>query len=549
MLLPPNREDAIPQRTDALNNVIDFESKKRERQQHTLQMGAKLRIMVEEARAHPLGLYRLCFTDDFGEPIILKWFHKEWADTLLKNTHCMLEAPRGCSKTTFLLAMALWFIGNNPDIRVGIVCGNDTNAAKRLAEIKSHIEKDPLYQLVFPGVKLDNKQKNDSLNLNVVRGRHTKDYTVEARGVMGDGTGDRKDLFIFDDVCNYKNTIQEPATRPKVLAKVRGDWLSCLNPRGGRAWFIFTPWHAEDANNIMKIESKGRWFYRRYAHGKPGDPYHSIFPELFGRAKLKWLRKDIGALEYARAYLCKALSSDMQVVRAEWLHEYGKYDITSELLNRACCILSIDPMGGKREGRRKNEQDYMGISVFLVDLSPDNPMRPKAHYRIFLVEAFQLRLSTAHAARLVAELHHRWKPDATIVEAQGLASLHEWVMKENPHIKVLPVPAVLSKKQRLESVTPMLQHSAQHILIHPRCVEPDPQEFAVTIGGDDPTTAMAKRMLRGQWLDFPTTHDDVSDSTVQGLRYISQWVIPLSEGMEAEDHAPDIDFGVRSISF
>jgi len=534
---------------DSTSNVIDLEAKRRERQQYTLQMGAKLRVMVEEARKHPLGLYRLCFTDDFGEAITLKWFHNEWARELLSNTHAMVEAPRGTTKTTFIVATALWFIGHNQNIRIGIVCGNDANASKRLGEIKSHIQNDPLYGLVFPQVQMDEKLKNDSMNLNVVRERHSKDYTVEARGVLSDGTGDRKDILIFDDVCNYKNTIQEPASRPKVLAKVRGDWLNTLNPRGGRAWFIFTPWHAEDCHAILKKENKTRWSYKRYFHGKPGDPYHSIFPELFNREWLKRKRKEVGSLEYARAYLCRALSSDVQIVRAEWIRPYNQYDITAELLNRATVILSIDPTGGK--GSKKNKDpDYIGVSVLLADTAPDNFGRPTVKARVYVVEAYQMRLSTASAARHIYELFNKWKPDAIVIEAQGAQSLHEWVVEHYSHIHVVPMPATLGKQQRLESITPWLQDSAQKVLFHPRTIDPDPQAFNILVGGKDPTSAEAKRPLRSQLLDFPTTHDDVLDSFVQGLRYIRHYVIGIdAEEIDPESQAKDIDVSVRTIGF
>ena len=529
-----------------------------ERQQLILQVAARSTVMVDDARRHPLGLYHLCFTDDFGNEITLKWFHLEWASMLLQNTYVMIKAPRGSTKTTFLIAMVLWFIGHDPNLRIGIICGNDANAAKRLSEIRSHIRDDPLYKAVFPQVKIDEKLKNDSLNLNVARTRHGKDYTVEARGVTSDGTGDRKDILIFDDVCNYKNTIHEPASRPKVLQKVRGDWLNTLNPRGGRAWFIYTPWHREDANAILEKENKHRWAYKRYFHGKPGDPYHSNFPELFSREWLKRKRKELGAYEYTRAYLCKAVASDVQIVRPEWLRLYNQYDITPALLNRATAVLSIDPTGSKvgpgpslSSGRTSNKDpDFIGVSVFIIDMQPDETsQRPTTKSRIYLVEGYQVRLSTASAARHVYELYNKWKPDAVLIEAQGAQSLHEWVIEQYSHIPVVPIPAVLSKQQRLESITPWMQDPDQKILFHPRTVDPDPQTFYITVGGRDPTTVEARRNLRSQLLDFPTTHDDILDSYVQGMRYIRHHIIGIDADLpDPETLSRQVEISVRTCS-
>jgi hypothetical protein len=532
-----------------VDNVIDLTSERARRRLASIKSGARLQRMLKEAREHPLGLYRLCFTDDNGDPVILKWFHQEWADMLLHNTHVMIEAPRGSTKTTFIVCCILWFLGHNPELRIKLICGNDANAAKRLSEVRSHINQDPLYKLAFPEVEEDTDNTNNQLILNLRRKRHTKDSTIEAKGVMSDGTGDRADLIILDDVCTRKNSVDEPSTRPKVLGKLRSDWLNTLNPRTGRVWSIFTPWHVEDANAILKKETKGRWAYKRYAHGKAGDPYHSIFPELFTSKWLKSKRLEIGALEYAQAYLCKAISGDVQIVRAPWLRIYNKLDVNRELLRRATAILSVDPTGGKK-ARKGSDVDYYGFAMFIIDtLLNGNPYRPQCPNRIYLVDAYQVRLSTAHAAQHIIELYSKWQPDQVVIEAQGAQSIHEWVYERDSSIPIAPMPATLSKKARLESITPWLQDYRERVLFHPRTTQLDPQPFNIIVGGKDPTQAEARRTLRTQLLDFPTTHDDVMDAVVQGLRFIRQYVLPFDNTEADEDpHAHDVDVDIKMIA-
>lgn len=908
-------------------------------------VGAKLQRMIKEAREHPLGLYRLCFTDDRGEAIVLKWFHKEWTDLVLNHSHIMIEAPRGCTKTSFMVAVVLWFLGHNPELRMKIICGNDSNAAKRLKEIRSHINENPIYQLIFPGIEEDPQQTNNSQILNLKRQRHSKDSTLEAKGILSDGTGDRcltpdtklmssrgiitandvqigtrlithtgrsqkveavrrqvvdeptvtvqlaysqwpitttedhryltyqiddnnipkidwvradklttgmhilhpkgvsnsthkifgnndkqkafsklvsdefvwrflgyycgdgwlsseisgytrsgnpkyrkarqitlafnaltkedatyvkdiqenakrlgwnytitprnntiqvcingqtvlaeicarfgcpapkktiptfimrtgvhkkrqfltgywradgsvtnnlysiataseqlaaqtwqlmldvdilasinkndgparkigsivhgrtlkangplylinargskaatlfepnktleetnrqpnkyqpnhgwishshayipirklqhnhkteqevigikvqednshchpigtthnSDILLLDDICTRKNSVDEPATRPKVLGKLRSDWLNTLNPRDGRVWSIFTPWHNSDANAILKKETKGRWAYKRYAHGKRNDPYHSIFPEIFTNEWLKRKRQEIGTVEYAQAYLCRAISEDIQIVHHSWLRPYNKLDVTSEFLKRAACVLSIDPTGGKRSTRSKNsDPDYIGISVVLVDTIPNgNPLRPKSPNRIYVVEAYQVRLSTADAALHTIQLAHKWQADMVVIETQGAQSIHEWVYELDSSIPVQEWPATLSKKARLESITPWLQDPRQRILFHPRTIEVDPKPFNIIVQNprtpdEPPTRSEALRPLRKQLIDFPTTHDDVMDATVQALRYIRQCVLPLDNETEEsrdEDRAQDLGLEVRTIMY
>ena len=539
------------------DNVISLTAKRREqhrRTQSTIKTGARLEKMLREAREHPLGLYRLCFKDDFGEAVTLKWFHKEWSDMILTSSHVMIEAPRGSTKTTFIICCILWIFGHNPELRIKLICGNDVNAAKRLDEIRSHINNDQLYQLVFPNVKEDPQRTNNTLVLNLKRARHTKDATLEAKGVLSDGTGDRTDVLVLDDVCTRKNSVDEPATRPKVLGKLRSDWLNTLDPRQGKVWSIFTPWHAEDANSILKKETKGRWAYKRYAHGKPGNPHFSIFPELFSETYLRKKRLDIGTIEYSAAYLCKTVSGDVQLVRSNWLRPYNKQDLAPTTLKKATVLISIDPTGAKGKQSKNKDPDYTGVSILLIDTAPHETYhqhgRPEAPNRIFVVDAYQFRASTAHTAQHTLELYRKWRPDVICIEAQGAQSLHEWVYELDASIPIETVSATLSKRSRLESITPWLQDHRQRVLFHPQVIELEPQTFTASIGGPNPTVIECRRTLRHQMLNFPTTHDDVLDSTVQGLRFTRQWILPYEN--EDEDNPPrntaEVDMKVRVIS-
>ena len=539
-------------------NLADFkQAQDLKRQRLVIQQQAKLRLMANEAKRHPLGLYKLCFSDSFGEPVTLKWFHKEWTDLILNHSHVMIEAPRGSTKTTWVCAIVLWFLGQDPNLRIKIVCGNDEKAKKRLAEIKSHVVNDPLYQYVFPHVKLDSKARNDASMLTLMRDSHSRESSIEAKGVLSDGTGDRADIIIFDDVCTLKNSVQEPSTRPKVLQKMQGDWLNTLDSRRGRVICIFTPWHEQDANAVLKKNVDETWAYKRYAHGRPGNPFFSIFEELFNQIKLKRLCKQIGIFEYTRAYLCSLMSGMTQIVRSEWLHEYTPYDLPATTLNKVIAYISVDPTGSKNRTQavKSKDPDYYGFTVLLVDLEDANALRPKAPNRVYVPEAYQVRLSMAHAAYHALELSKRWGAEAILVEAQGQSSLHDWIYEADKTVQVIPIPATLSKQQRLESITPMLQDPSQRILFHPKTIEIEPPENqTITINKlNDVITVEVMRDLRNQLLNFPTVHDDGMDSLVQGLRYIKQFVLPSDSAGDDEDdeddsRAPSVTMDIRTLA-
>jgi len=501
-----------------------------------LQAGAQLQKQIEDARKNPLVFYKLCFSDDRGEPVSITWFHKEWSEVATgPYKHALICAPRGSTKTTFWAqVLPLWFLGHNQDLRIGIVCGNEQNASKRLIAIRSVIQNNPLYKLIFPHVQLDDDAKNDGLNLSLKRSRQGKDFTIEARGVLSDGTGDRKDLLIFDDVCNYKNTILEPATKPKVTSKVQGDWLNTLNPRDGKAWCIHTPWATDDANDTLRKNNQGKWYYKRYYHGTKANPYQSMFPQLFSEEWLREKHLEIGTLEFARAYWTTLKDGMTQVVRSEWLHTYQGTELTEDTINDGILLISIDPSGGKNSQQKHINADYVGVSVQLVKPNPDGT-NTNTPFRVYILDAYQIKLSTAQAVCHIARLYQKWQPDTVLVEAQGLADLHMWLQDKAPHIPVEPVPANQSKQTRLESITPLLEDPRQLVRFNHRIIATSPPPYQVYIPEPNPEQVQAERELRKQLLNFPTKHDDILDATVQGLRYIRQVVIPRIHPTDADE--------------
>jgi hypothetical protein len=540
-----------------MSDIISLEDHRRQQAQEQLRrralitVGSRIERKIRASVEHPISLYKLIFMDDRGGAVTIMDFHKEWADMILTRSKVMIEAPRGSTKTTFIIAMILWMLGHNQNLRIKLICGNDTAAIKRLAEISGHITENSTYQAVFPAVRLDESRTNDKHTLNLLRSRHGKDATIEAQGILSSGTGDRADLIVLDDICTRKNTLEEPALRPKVLHALRSDWLNTLNPRDGRVWSIFTPWHTEDANSVFKREVRNNWAYRRYAHGKPGDPYFSIFPKLFSRNKLMELRVDLGAKEYACAYLCRAMSGEGQIVQSTWLNTYNPRDLTQTSIKKAVAVLSVDPAGDARRTAlrsRKSEPDYYGFTIKLVfPQGDDNPYRPVSPNRIYVVDGYQVRLPTAHAVQHILELQSKWKSEAIVLETQSAQSLHSWLWEKDPSLPLQLVSVGLNKRIRLEGITPWLQDYRQRVLFHPRSITTDQTPFPIAVDGPEPAVYEANRTLRTQLLDFPTAHDDVMDSLVQGLTFIRGNIVPYEVAKAQEAQSRQITMNAEFI--
>jgi len=531
------------------------------RQQLIIRQAARMERMVRAARRSILGLAGLCLRGDKGGDPFITWFMREWDLLLRSRQRLLIKSPRGSTKTSFCVEMAaLWFLGNNPDLRIKIICGTEEDAVKRLATIKSFIKDNALYQATFPHVAIDKEGRNDRLALTLKRTQHYRDASVEAKGILSSHSGGRFDILFLDDVCTYRNTLQEPAMRQKIIGVFLGDILPMAAGEDARIVAVYTPWHKEDLNAYLERTTKNLWTQRHYAHGKPGDPYHSMFPELYSKKRLKAARLISGALEYARAYLCRALADNIQLVRAEWLRPYGAQDLSPRILNNSICSLSIDPAGGKNtpaKRRKSGELDFTGFNIQLLYDYTNDPnyrpgivitkkdaqelhqmrepiteyIRPSVPWRVFNPLAYGLRLTTEQIAKHTHFLARVWHPDIILVETQGAISAHDWIIQEAPHLqgRMHFINATLSKKERLSGVTPLIENPNQQVLFHPQCIQPNPQPRQLQVDDRPPYSLVMQDVddsLRLQLLDFPTTHDDIMDAFVQNLQYASSYLIP-----------------------
>ena len=538
---------------------------------------AKLKLAVDEAKRSPIGLYKLLFSSPDGDEITIKWFHEEWQEMVLKNRAVQIEASRGTAKTSMMLACVLWFMGKNPDVRIKWVGPNDGNAQKRLQFIRSTIVESKLYQAVFPHVMLakDKRLPNNVQMLTLERSISSPECTVEAKGIMSSSTGDRCEILVADDIADEKNSMLEPATREKVKHKFLNEWLPTLMAKG-RVWAIFTPWSPHDVNAYLKKHAG--WTYKKFAHGKPKDPVHSIFPELWPRSSLEERRRWLGRTHYARAYLCKEISEDTIAIRPQDLVHYSALDLTQEKLQRSICIISVDPASGK-DLQRTSKLDYCGFSIALLvpppEPDPDENTNSdyyqadedtmsaaskkrvkditedikKAHlpppFEIFIVDAYQIRLSTKLQVLHLADLCKQWRPEYICAEDQGVEALSSTLFDyqsqypETITADVYPIKVgAKGKGQRLLQITPYLEEHAPIKRItkfHPRVIDPEPEPYQIVVNGLE---YEALRNLRDQWLNFGTTrHDDTGDSAAQNLNFIRQYLAP--DYQVAHDQASD----------
>lgn len=144
--------------------------------------------------------------DGYGVPE-----HQErWCDFLQDNNLAFIFAPACHGKSTVLLGMPIWTLARERGKRCAIVTGTDDLAEGILAEIKGHLESNPMLNGVYGQFKSQKSEKwtkyevrVDGAGTGTIRKR---DASITVGGPMSNWKGKRFDEIYLDDLVNEKNS-------------------------------------------------------------------------------------------------------------------------------------------------------------------------------------------------------------------------------------------------------------------------------------------------------------------------------------------------------
>lgn len=199
--------------------------------------------------------------------------------------------------TTQLRGRLLWEIGKDPDdTRVAYVSATQGHPKKQLGSLKEEIVINPRVRHVFPHLRPGEGEREvwSSTQILVARDSNHPDVTLEVFGLYGGILGSRKTIIVFDDLCNFSNTLTQ-VSREKMA-----DWLSEVLSRlkgKTRIWAIGHIWHEDDA--LQVLAKKEGWRYARY-EATTKDPVtgeeRPTFPNVLPAIKIASLCADLGPI-------------------------------------------------------------------------------------------------------------------------------------------------------------------------------------------------------------------------------------------------------------
>jgi hypothetical protein len=206
----------------------------------------------------------IAIKDNIGKPLDLHPIHLLmtrfinycWAQD--PPLYCGILAPWRHGKSTIaIIRTAAHFIGQNPEIRIRLVCADDREAVLRTSAIRRYILS-PEYKLVYPTVAPARLSDWTKHQFFVERHALSQDPTLSAAGIFHTEAGGGNDLVMFDDIATYQNMILRPALREQVYDSLANVWLRRIDPHT-RVLLVGTTWHYDDPYNQLRRHQLGQW--------------------------------------------------------------------------------------------------------------------------------------------------------------------------------------------------------------------------------------------------------------------------------------------------
>lgn len=283
-----------------------------------------------------------------------------------KRQYSLWLIPRGHLKTSvWTVGGTLWEFINDPDQRHLIVNAKLENAKDILSDIRSVLETNDMFRLLFPEWchDLAPREKSRRCKYGVERvdfpcsmfaGK--KEGNIEIMGVEASLVSKHYDVMTFDDAVNDLNT-----TTKEYRDKIWRWFLNSLqlrhSPKDSVVRLIGTRWHFDDIyGRILENEIRRRkeqkerkekvnpqyLIYRRRVRelDQENNQLVPIWPERFTDEVIKETREQVGSYIFSCQYENNPVSPDDAIFSRRNIQEIDEWDIPNTVYNFAAIDLA-----------------------------------------------------------------------------------------------------------------------------------------------------------------------------------------------------------------
>lgn len=373
---------------------------------------------------------------------------------------------------------------NGREVTIGIFSHTRPIAKAFLRQIKHEFENNTRLREMFPDIMWGDVRQapkwSEDDGIIVKRKTNPKEATVEAHGVV-DGQPTGKHFFIL----NYDDLVtRESVTTPEMIAKTTAalELSYNLGADGGFKRFIGTRYHFNDT--YKTVMDRGTASPRIYPATEDGTVEGE--PVLLDAETLAEKRRDMGPYTFACQMLQNPKADETQGFRDEWLRYYDGE--ASAGTNR---YILVDAASGKKRGN-----DY--TAAWVIGLGRDE--------NYYVLDMVRDRLNLTQRARMLMDMHRKWKPKEVRYEKYGMMADIEHIKtvqaQENYRFDIKEVGGQVGKPDRIKRLIPLFEGGRVYL---PRSMHKANYEGKV----EDLVTVF----INEEYKAFPVSlHDDMLDA-------------------------------------
>lgn len=372
------------------------------------------------------------------------------------NRRLKIKLPRGWLKTTLCSqAYPLWRAIRDSNIRCLLVQNTYGNAVSKLRTIKTIVESNEIFRMLFPELLPDKDciWKSDSLCLK--RPGYFNESTFEAAGTRTTVTSRHYNLIIEDDtVAPDLDDLTEDNVLPtkEDVAQAIG-WHRLVapllvNPKSDQNLVVGTRWFEEDLLSWIEDHEKSFKHYNRAcredSEGNPDSKGEVAYPGRFDAQTLEELEDSLGPYLFSCLYLNMPIRSEDMTFKPDWIQYYE-----TEPQN-IIAYTSVDPASDPDEAKGKT--DFAVVLTTGKDLDTGE---------IYILDYIRERMNPSQTISAIFRQVRKFHPVTVRVESVAYQNtllywIKERMRKENEFFMVEGVPcSKASKPAKIKGLQPV----------------------------------------------------------------------------------------------
>ncbi len=364
--------------------------------------------------------------------------HDEWLYWIKNTNRLLIECARGHGKSWFLSrALPLWLAYKEIPTEILLVSYSEEQAVDLMRKIETEIKLNPLLAHLRP------KQQT---TWQTTLFTFESGVRIKAVGFGSSVRGQHPNWILVDDPLKDTGALAPEQQYDYFMGALSGTAI-----RDTKVIVLGTPLDPGDL--LSRLETNPVYTFKAYPAFVNGEP---LFPYLFQKDDLEFIKKEKGSLVFAREYLLQRIDPETQVFK----DKYRTLNDTFKFPEFVCVRTLVDPAISEKEAACDSAIVTVGLDASNNLWELDTRLLHSDDTSAMLKEVLKS-----------AQLFRAYSDYAVVFEGELFQKLltfefRRMLTENNVDVKVIEVvhAGTTGKHQRIQSLNPRWEARAIHLL-------------------------------------------------------------------------------------